>query len=861
MQEAARPVTTGTRMVAATRGWLLPYLLILVVSVVELLAGDLVVGGFLVLAPLLASRLSSRRSQVIAVGLVTLVAAVALGLYASNLTGSQLTIRLVLIVLATLFALVNWGAAQREQSALERAADTIRMAGSLAAGLEPEQAYDLLARSARTLFAANVAAVYRRQGDQMVTVGQARDPEVPAMPLRLPRASYPAAFMTVTRPASVRSSTEPEAPMLEARGLSSLLWLPLLDRAGEQLGTIVLAWKRDPKLSAQALEASESFAGLGARAISGSERVRAQTEVLEQIQALLLSTPPAWVSGFQVGVRYQSASGLAQIGGDFYDVVELDERGLAFILADARGKGLEASSLAALLKGAFRSLAGEGAGPARILNRLDRLVAREGGDEDFVTALAGRLHPDGRILLASAGHPAPLGAGPRLVQVALALVGLGAEAEGGGHLDQAGAGAQGGRVAGRGEQDAAVGVDPAGQGGHEVLVAAFAGHQPVEPVEDAGRAGPLAGQAAEGALEQGGQRARLQPLAAGVGQDERQAALVQLDHVVEVAADLSKAAGRLVPDPDLEPGHPVRRGGQQQGLDLLKDLGLGPHPLGPGDGPGTEAGEALGGLQRLGRQLGVALPGEHDGAELLAGPVEQRQPEQAAEAAGLQHRRLRLGRGAHTDPPGHGHEGGREAGPRQPQRHRRDLGVAGLADGHHLVALAAVDGGHVGRVQRPGRAGQQVVGLLRLQPGGQRPGHPDGVGGSLQGRLLALGGAPVDQGEQRGQGDQEQADEQLAADQLAGPHAQGAGHHQGDQADADDLAAAARHPAGQQRGQDQEAAHDHPAGQQLDQGHEGDHQVREQPAAGRRDHPGAGRDRPGRLLQLRSSRLACPTGA
>jgi serine phosphatase RsbU (regulator of sigma subunit) len=222
--------------------------------------------------------------------------------------------------------------------------------------------------------------------------------------------------------------------MLEVRGLGSLLWLPLLDRAGELLGTIVLAWRRDPRLSAQALEASERFASLGARAISGSERVRAQTEVLEQVQALLLTTPPAWVAGFQVGVRYQSASGLAQIGGDFYDVVELDDHGLAFVLADARGKGLEASSLAAVLKGAFRSLAGEGAGPARILNRLDRLVAREGGDEDFVTALAGRLYPTGRVLLASAGHPAPLGGGPRLVQVAAPL-GLGTQAnEGEGQL-------------------------------------------------------------------------------------------------------------------------------------------------------------------------------------------------------------------------------------------------------------------------------------------------------------------------------------------------------------------------------------------------------------------------------------------
>ena len=74
-------------------------------------------------------------------------------------------------------------------------------------------------------------------------------------------------------------------------------------------------------------------------------------------------------------------------------------------------------------------------------------------------------------------------------QVALALVGLGAEAERRRHLDEAGTGAEG-RVAGRGEQDAAVGMEPPGQGGHEVLVAALAGHQPVEAVEDVGRPGP-----------------------------------------------------------------------------------------------------------------------------------------------------------------------------------------------------------------------------------------------------------------------------------------------------------------------------------------------------------------------------------
>jgi len=426
--EAARPESVGGRMAGPGLRWLLPYLVIAVVAVVELATTRLLVGALLALAPLLASRLSSRRGQVVAAGATALVVGFALGGYTGKAVGAQLAVRLLLIALATLFALVNWGASRREQSALERAADTIQMAAGLAAGVEPEEAYELLARSARTLYAAHATAVYRRHDTEMVAVAQARDPGIRPMPDRLARASFPGAFGTEPRRASVRAGATPEASLLEARGLGSLLWLPLLDRAGDLLGTIVLAWReRDPRLSAQALEASERFASLGARAISGSELVRAQTEVLAQVQALLLTTPPSWAAGYQVGVRYQSASGLAQIGGDFYDVVEVDDLGLAFIVADARGKGLEASSLAAVLKGAFRTLAGEAAGPARILHRLDRLVAREGGDEDFVTALAGRMYPNGRVVLASAGGPPPLGGGPRLVQVAAPL-GLGTQA-------------------------------------------------------------------------------------------------------------------------------------------------------------------------------------------------------------------------------------------------------------------------------------------------------------------------------------------------------------------------------------------------------------------------------------------------
>ena len=415
--------------------WLPPYLLIAAVAVVDLLLRNgLSAGAFLVLAPLLASRLETGRAGVLASGVVALVVALLLGEFHHPGQETQLGIRLLLIAAGIPIALLNLGVHRRERSTLGRAADTITIAASLAAGLETGQAYRLLARSARSLYVASAAAVYRRQGPLLLAVAQDRAELVSPLPDQLSADEFPHAFSEQPLqalgplPAAPRRRRAPETRMLQARGFAGLLWLPLVHPEGRQIGTILLAWRhRRPRLSPHDLEVSRRFAGLGARAISGSERVQAQADVLRQLQALLLSAPPAWAGGYRIGVRYQSASGLAQIGGDFYDVAEVDGKGLAFILADARGKGIEASSLAAVLKGAFRTLAGEGAGPARTLARLDRLVAREGGDEDFVTALVGRLYPNGRVVLASAGHPAPLGAGPPLVPRIAAPLGLGSD--------------------------------------------------------------------------------------------------------------------------------------------------------------------------------------------------------------------------------------------------------------------------------------------------------------------------------------------------------------------------------------------------------------------------------------------------
>ena len=417
----------GPMALIRRRGWLLPYVTVPVVMTADVLLGRAVnLAAFLVLAPVLASRLLGR-THVALSGLAALSGGMVLGFWNSVNDSSPWTLqhmlRLFLIALGTLIALITQGAYRREQSALTRSGNTISLAGSLLAGVEPEEAYELLAHSARTLYDADVAAVYRYADGRMTLWRDDRDAGVAPMPGRFGPATFPAAFGSHPRRIRVRDRDTPESTMLAARDLSVVLWLPLSDESGP-VGTLALAWRRDPRLSGADLEASARFAELGARAIVGSERARGQAEVLQHVLALLLSEPPAWTRGYAIGVRYESASQLAQIGGDFYDVVEVGQDGLAFIIADARGKGLEASSLAAVLKGAFRSLAGEGAGPGRILTRLDRLVRREGEDEDFVTALVGRVHADGRLTLASAGHPIPFGAAPALPRVGAPL-GLG----------------------------------------------------------------------------------------------------------------------------------------------------------------------------------------------------------------------------------------------------------------------------------------------------------------------------------------------------------------------------------------------------------------------------------------------------
>jgi serine phosphatase RsbU (regulator of sigma subunit) len=96
----------------------------------------------------------------------------------------------------------------------------------------------------------------------------------------------------------------------------------------------------------------------------------------------------------------------AAIGGDYFDILRLDERRLAVFIADVSGHGLSSGLRMAMLKAALLILVKEKTDASAILRRLDEVVRAEADRRTFVTATLAVLDLVlGTLEITNAGHP------------------------------------------------------------------------------------------------------------------------------------------------------------------------------------------------------------------------------------------------------------------------------------------------------------------------------------------------------------------------------------------------------------------------------------------------------------------------
>jgi serine phosphatase RsbU (regulator of sigma subunit) len=133
-----------------------------------------------------------------------------------------------------------------------------------------------------------------------------------------------------------------------------------------------------------------------------------QRSVADTLQHALLPQRLPDIPGVEIAVRYIAGTSGVDIGGDWYDVVPLDDHRFVFIVGDVSGRGVRAAAVMASLQFAGRAYAQEGYSPAMILERLSRSVDIE-RDGHFATVLCGLADLTTKtIVLASAGHLPPL---------------------------------------------------------------------------------------------------------------------------------------------------------------------------------------------------------------------------------------------------------------------------------------------------------------------------------------------------------------------------------------------------------------------------------------------------------------------
>jgi PAS domain S-box-containing protein len=136
------------------------------------------------------------------------------------------------------------------------------------------------------------------------------------------------------------------------------------------------------------------------------QRIEQELQVARLIQQTLLPKSLPGLPGYDIAAYYQPAR---EVGGDFYDFLELEDSRLGLVVGDVSGKGVPAALVMAItrtmLHAAYRLGSPE---PGEILEQVNNILYPDIPPNMFATCLAAILDSrSGRLQYANAGHDLP----------------------------------------------------------------------------------------------------------------------------------------------------------------------------------------------------------------------------------------------------------------------------------------------------------------------------------------------------------------------------------------------------------------------------------------------------------------------
>ncbi|GAA3192504.1 SpoIIE family protein phosphatase [Streptomyces virens] len=204
-----------------------------------------------------------------------------------------------------------------------------------------------------------------------------------------------------------RIARSPEAAELLARvGVHSYLAVPLIAR-GEVLGALDLIRTRNPRpFDEDDLLLARELASRAAVQIDNARWYQNARGTALTLQRSLLPSHPPVTGGLEVASRYQPAGATSEVGGDWFDVIPLEDGRTALVVGDVMGSGIPAAATMGRLRTATHTLASLGLDPAVLLEHLDRITGDV--DQSIATCVYAVHDPRERqCTIANAGHLPP----------------------------------------------------------------------------------------------------------------------------------------------------------------------------------------------------------------------------------------------------------------------------------------------------------------------------------------------------------------------------------------------------------------------------------------------------------------------
>ncbi len=134
-------------------------------------------------------------------------------------------------------------------------------------------------------------------------------------------------------------------------------------------------------------------------------RMEQELSIAREIQRTLL---PAKLPETGWFCAAGSSQACFQVGGDYYDVMELSDKLWGTVVADVSGKGVSAAIVTSLLQGAFFATAGGDSQLADIMVRVNRYVCERSQMRNYATVFYCTMDEQGRTRWINAGHCPPL---------------------------------------------------------------------------------------------------------------------------------------------------------------------------------------------------------------------------------------------------------------------------------------------------------------------------------------------------------------------------------------------------------------------------------------------------------------------